>query len=144
VFACNLLLLHTVASGNSLISSHLTLSCNAYFLAHFRGHSNYQIGLNRRHRLPNRHHFLTYLSKTSYPVRFGSSLSWHCQFVYEKLINDAKNNLCQNLLSCILSPETNTNNKNLHQIGVTTYLSSTVNTDLNLEMTIIILRRHCL
>ena len=34
--------------------------------------------------------------------------------------------------------------KNLHQIGVTNDLSSTVNTDLDLEMTIIILRRHCL
>ena len=39
-----------------------------------------------------------------------------------------------------------TYNKNLHQIGVTNYLSSTVNTDLDLEMTIIIglLRRRCL
>jgi len=46
--------------------------------------------------------------------------------------------------SCILLSETNTNNKNLHQIGVTNYLSSTVNTNLDLEMTIIILRRHCL
>jgi len=55
-----------------------------------------------------------------------------------------KNNLCQNLIRCILSSETNTNNKNLHQIGVTNYLSSTVNTDLDLEMTIIIFRRHCL
>ena len=54
--------------------------------------------------------------------------------------------MCQNLISCILSPETNTHNKNLHQIGVTNYLSSTVNTDLDLEMTIIIglLRRRCL
>ena len=34
--------------------------------------------------------------------------------------------------------------KNLHQIGVTNDLSSTVNTDLDLEMTIIILRHHCL
>ena len=37
----------------------------------------------------------------------------------------------------MLSSETNTHNKNLHQIGVTNYLSSTVNTDLDLEMTII-------
>jgi len=42
-----------------------------------------------------------------------------------------KNNLCQNLISCILSSETNTNNKNLHQIGVTNYLNSTVNTNLD-------------
>jgi len=54
--------------------------------------------------------------------------------------------MCQNLISCMLSSETNTHNKNLHQIGVTNYLSSTVNTDLDLEMTIIIglLRRRCL
>ena len=57
-----------------------------------------------------------------------------------------KKTMCQNLISCILSSETNTNNKNLHQIGVTNYISSTVNTDLDLEMTIIIglLRRRCL
>jgi len=109
------------------------------------------IGPNRRHPLPNLHHFLTYLYKTFHPALFGSNLSWHCQFVISyrplcKLLNDAKNNLCQNLISCILSSETNrpTNNKNLHQIGLTNYLSSTVNTDLDLEMTIIILRRHCL
>jgi len=52
------------------------------------------IGPNRRHPLPNRHHFLTYLSKTSHLARFGSSLSWHCQFIYEKLINDAKKTIC--------------------------------------------------
>jgi len=54
--------------------------------------------------------------------------------------------MCQNLISCMLSSETNTHNKNLHQIGITNYLSSTVNTDLDLEMTIIIglLRRRCL
>ena len=54
--------------------------------------------------------------------------------------------MCQNLISCILLSETNTHNKNLHQIGVTNYLSSTVTTDLDLEMTIIIglLRRRCL
>ena len=44
----------------------------------------------------------------------------------------------------IYSDLVRTNNKNLHQIGVTNYLSSTVNTDLDLEMTIIILHRHCL
>ena len=38
------------------------------------------IGPNRRHPLPNWHHLLTYLSKTSHPARFGSNLSWHCQF----------------------------------------------------------------
>ena len=37
--------------------------------------------------------------------------------------------MCQNLINCILSSESNTLNKNLHQIGVTNYLSSTVNTD---------------
>jgi len=48
-----------------------------------------------RHPVPNRNHFLTYVSKTSHPARLGSNLSWHCQFVYEKLISDAKkNNLC--------------------------------------------------
>jgi len=30
-----------------------------------------------------------------------------------------KKTMCQNLISCILSSENNTNNKNLHQIGVT-------------------------
>jgi len=52
--------------------------------------------------------------------------------------------MCQNLNSCILLSETNTLNKNLHQIRVTNYLCSTVNTDLDLEMTIIILCRRCL
>ena len=34
--------------------------------------------------------------------------------------------MCQNLISCILSSENYTHNKNLHQIRVTNYLSSTV------------------
>ena len=57
------------------------------------------IGPNRRHPLPNLHHFLTYLYKTFHPALFGSNLSWHCQFVISyrplcKLLNDAKKTIC--------------------------------------------------
>ena len=120
--------------------THLTTLSRGLVICELRT-ANWRTGNMRTRPLIGRARMITATHSRCY---LPCACTEHITVLYEKLINYAKKKQSVSKFSCILLSETNTNNKNLHQIGVTNYLSSTVNTNLDLEMTIIILRRHCL